>query len=532
MEDVGDHAVFSEMCEKMRLKEDDDDRTMLSKKLSYVLRHGAKQLDLEIDDGGYVCVSGLLACVELFGGVQLEALMEVVDQSNKDKQRYETVKRDDGEVLIRATGKHTMQGLEKARPKKVQRRPGGKEEASRGQRVQLSEEDFCEKWRLDRHARQRLSALPPASRQLVMKRFSPGPQVPATDFPKVFVAFCKRFVEKDGVGGHEDVEEQSSPSGSRGSPSSASPIGGKSGKATKGKTKKSAKRGTEAIAEETSESSPVHSAGLVLEDSSPYANNYPSPGSTPRSDLDNLDALGVPGMMSPMRLLHMAPVPSQNPPLTAHALPAQPQSPMGSPMSPAMDSPQLSTSPQRPPRAPPPTTYAPGAMPTADASRTWSTFVPPPPMHAPQVHGFVMEAGTRQVCGGYEEVPQRPPGQWATVPSGYRNVQVHSPSTLSTEPQPRQRQPVSVGYQTGANSYGYAEARTADAGYGNRFGGSCSYSPGPLQHEYQNLQRQSGGNGQIAYTAQAEPMLFRAVDPHARHREAYPGGVTGAGACY
>lgn len=276
------------------------------------------------------------------------------------------------------------------------------------------------------------------------------------------------------------MEEQSSPSGSRGSPSSASPTVGKSSKATKSKTKKSAKRGTEAAAEEIVESSPVRSAGLVLEDSSPYANNYPSPGSTPRSDLDNLDALGVPGMMSPMTILQMAPVPSQSPPLTAHALPAQPQSSMGSPMSPAMDSPQLSTSPPRPPRAPP-STYAPGAMPTADASRPWSTFVPPPPMHAPQVNGFVMEAGTRQVCGGYEDVPHRPPGQWTTVASGYHNVHVHSPSTLSTEPQPRQRQPVSVGYQTGSNNYGYVEARTAESGYANRFNGSCAYSSGPLQ---------------------------------------------------
>lgn len=49
-------------------------------------------------------------------------------------------------------------------------------------------------------ARQRLSELPEASRQLAMQRFNPGPEVPESDFPKLFVAFLKRFkTSKDGA---------------------------------------------------------------------------------------------------------------------------------------------------------------------------------------------------------------------------------------------------------------------------------------------------------------------------------------------
>eukprot|EP00971_Amphidinium_carterae_P264575 5248314-Amphidinium_carterae.1 len=79
-------AFLSDFVERMRIKPGDDERTVLSKKLSFVLRHGAKQLDLEIDDNGFIDVNDLLALEELFKGVTLEALREVVQQSNVDKQ--------------------------------------------------------------------------------------------------------------------------------------------------------------------------------------------------------------------------------------------------------------------------------------------------------------------------------------------------------------------------------------------------------------------------------------------------------------
>ncbi|CAK9019593.1 2'-phosphotransferase, partial [Durusdinium trenchii] len=61
----------------------------------------------------------------------------------------------------------------------------------------LDQEEFCLTWRLDKMAMQRLAELPEASRQQAMQRFNPGPEVPESDFPKLFVAFLKRFKSKD-----------------------------------------------------------------------------------------------------------------------------------------------------------------------------------------------------------------------------------------------------------------------------------------------------------------------------------------------
>ena len=73
----------------------------------------------------------------------------------------------------------------------------------------IEEDEFCRTWRLDKMARQRLAELPESSRQQAMQRFNPGPEVgsklkseklsgevPESDFPKLFVAFLKRFKTK------------------------------------------------------------------------------------------------------------------------------------------------------------------------------------------------------------------------------------------------------------------------------------------------------------------------------------------------
>mmetsp|Transcript_62322 Transcript_62322/g.115669 ORF Transcript_62322/g.115669 Transcript_62322/m.115669 type:complete len:435 (+) Transcript_62322:110-1414(+) len=210
------NALLSDFAERMRIKSSDDDRTVLSKKLSFVLRHGAKQLDLEIDENGYIDVNELLALEELFKDVTLDALREVVQQSNVDKQRYELLE-DGGKCVIRATGKHTMQGLAGSASKdKRGKRSQSKEEAPPGDRPapssppQISEEEFCQKWKLDKWARQRLTELPSASRQLAMRKFNPEEDVPQTDYPKLFVAFCKRFRAKGG--GREQSDAKGSPS--------------------------------------------------------------------------------------------------------------------------------------------------------------------------------------------------------------------------------------------------------------------------------------------------------------------------------
>jgi hypothetical protein len=329
-----------------------------------------------------------------------------------------------------------MQGLakQKAREKKG-RRGSGKEEAgspssgprgqrqhsgsggpSSGARPLLSEEEFCTKFRLDRLARLRLSELPLSSRQRAMMEFNPGSQVPASDYPKVFVAFCKRFQKSKEDAGGDAVDPEAdgfpSPSASRrkdswnaGSPTS------KSSKSKK-KTSKSARE------------APLSSLPLQRMPSAERADPgetfeaYPSPGCTPRSDLDDPAPASPP--MRPMR---------------------QPMA-LGSPMSPpssAVSSPQFARSPASPPRAPPPM-YAPAA-----ALGAATSLVPPPPMHAPLVYqdGAFEERLAPQspqflppparCSSGYagysneqDEFLRGPPGQWTASRSGYSRIQAET----------------------------------------------------------------------------------------------------------
>lgn len=423
-------AVIDEMSEKMRLKEGDDDRTVLSKKLSYVLRHGAKELGLNVDDGGFVSVSALLAVEPLFGGVPLEALVEIVEQSNMLKQRYELVLRD-GDYLIRATGKHTMTGLQRERKggssssgaggRRGRGEAGGQRRQSAPMPV-LDEDEFCARWRLDRLARLRLGELAPASRQMAMQRFCPGPQVPASDFPKVFVAFCKRFRNPRGketaLGMPDGVEFEEEgfdvPGHGQRAAAPSAKSRGKKGKAYKGR-------------EEHEGLVPWRDEGVTRRmeaeddfDASNLFMSYPSPGSSPRS----LSGRSFPPPM--MSMSQFAPAspqdsgvldPSQAPPPPApHALQqlhAQQGPPRGSGRPPPLNTHLFSgasangvsspgacgvggmSSPgacgvggmRMPPVAPPPPAYPPKGMPVLPMGMSKAPRAPPPPTHAPQVMG-------------------------------------------------------------------------------------------------------------------------------------------------
>lgn len=186
-------VAVAEILEKMRVRDEDDDRTVLSKKLSYVLRHGAKQFDLQISDDGFVSVQELLSIGILFAGVSLETLVEFVDSSNAKKQRYELEEQPGNDFFIRAINKHTMDTVEKEKlPTKEREHRPPRRSLNREESL-INEEAFCGRWKLDRLAKARLQELPTASRQQAMQRFRPGHEVPPNDYPKVFVAFCKRF---------------------------------------------------------------------------------------------------------------------------------------------------------------------------------------------------------------------------------------------------------------------------------------------------------------------------------------------------
>eukprot|EP00927_Polykrikos_kofoidii_P024679 TRINITY_DN22396_c0_g1_i1.p1 TRINITY_DN22396_c0_g1~~TRINITY_DN22396_c0_g1_i1.p1 ORF type:complete len:474 (-),score=125.90 TRINITY_DN22396_c0_g1_i1:72-1433(-) len=80
------------------LKSEDDERTSISKKLSWILRHGAKKVQLEITEDGWIKVIDLLK-LELLEDVSEEKLMHVVAESNRLKPRYELKDSDGGHVI-------------------------------------------------------------------------------------------------------------------------------------------------------------------------------------------------------------------------------------------------------------------------------------------------------------------------------------------------------------------------------------------------------------------------------------------------
>lgn len=418
---MASESVLAEMLEKMRVKDGDDDRIVLSKKLSYVLRHGARQLELQISDGGFVSVRELLAIGPLFGGVAPRALMQFVDESNLEKKRYELQEQPDGDYLIRAINKHTIDGLEKPNKPKDKERRARETRRDRGRDVAVGgrggetarpivEEEFCAKWKLDRLARARLAELPKATRQQAMQKFRPGHEVPSGDYPKVFVAFCKRFKATSGgpmSGGgkpacesfsrEEDGDELGDEGTEDGSPlccgvntpSSCSP--GTSARYVKGKARddwEDLDMDAIAFGQQAGE------ARATADEIYPV---YLSPDSSPRSPRGGL-GVGCGGPpsapVSPQQggglLLGTTPAlaPIQEQQLGFEACWSPARRPPAPPQAPAE---QLMRGRAQPPVAPPPPTHAPQSvsdLPLQLQIQLPRGVPPPPPAHPPKVAGL------------------------------------------------------------------------------------------------------------------------------------------------
>merc|ERR1740121_3057443 len=110
----------------MSLKPGDDERTQISKKVSWILRHGAKKVNIDIDDDGWVSVENLLGST-ILQGIEESRLMDMINESNIQKPRYEVRQTDNGKC-VRAVAKHTIQGMttstNKGGDRPDRRRPG------------------------------------------------------------------------------------------------------------------------------------------------------------------------------------------------------------------------------------------------------------------------------------------------------------------------------------------------------------------------------------------------------------------------
>jgi len=90
----GEQAKGNRKSSKLRtleliksLEADDDERTAISKKISWILRHGAQKVNIKADDEGWIKVSDLLE-TEILEEVSKDTLMAVIVDSNAQKLRY------------------------------------------------------------------------------------------------------------------------------------------------------------------------------------------------------------------------------------------------------------------------------------------------------------------------------------------------------------------------------------------------------------------------------------------------------------
>ncbi|ORX92135.1 putative tRNA 2'-phosphotransferase [Basidiobolus meristosporus CBS 931.73] len=86
-------------------RQNDDPDVKLSKSLSYVLRHGAEKVGLELQEDGYASLIDLLKLPN-FQKHSLSDIQRVVD--NNDKKRYTLTKDEQGKYWIRANQGHSL----------------------------------------------------------------------------------------------------------------------------------------------------------------------------------------------------------------------------------------------------------------------------------------------------------------------------------------------------------------------------------------------------------------------------------------
>eukprot|EP00928_Gymnodinium_smaydae_P054880 TRINITY_DN38578_c0_g1_i1.p1 TRINITY_DN38578_c0_g1~~TRINITY_DN38578_c0_g1_i1.p1 ORF type:complete len:340 (+),score=97.15 TRINITY_DN38578_c0_g1_i1:79-1098(+) len=97
------------------LNESDDERTAVSKKVSWILRHGARKVNCKMNEEGWVLVSDLLK-VEIMDNISKATLMKIVNDSNLQKLRY-AIEGDGDDQKMKAIMKDKKRDKADAAPK-------------------------------------------------------------------------------------------------------------------------------------------------------------------------------------------------------------------------------------------------------------------------------------------------------------------------------------------------------------------------------------------------------------------------------
>lgn len=94
------------ICEELINKQKhENNKTKISKAMSYILRHGAKDLGIPMDEHARILMSDLLSQPN-FENVNIDMIMEIVNENNKKRFEVETI---DGNLMIRAVQGHSKE---------------------------------------------------------------------------------------------------------------------------------------------------------------------------------------------------------------------------------------------------------------------------------------------------------------------------------------------------------------------------------------------------------------------------------------
>lgn len=137
-DDAGAKPKARSLEQLMSLKPGDDERTGISKRISWILRHGARKASVTLDDEGWASVDEFLNC-DILADFEKDKLLDVIQESNSQKARYE-FREENGRRYIRAISKSRRKeaGRGERREKRRDGPPGGTEFERHRERVNPS----------------------------------------------------------------------------------------------------------------------------------------------------------------------------------------------------------------------------------------------------------------------------------------------------------------------------------------------------------------------------------------------------------
>merc|ERR1719498_103431 len=95
-----------------RIPMEDSELHEISRRLSWILRHGGKAAGVSLNPRGWAKIKDILGS-KYMENITQEKLHEVINRSNQEKLRYDVTTDNAGMVMVRCVGGHTLSRVKK-----------------------------------------------------------------------------------------------------------------------------------------------------------------------------------------------------------------------------------------------------------------------------------------------------------------------------------------------------------------------------------------------------------------------------------